>query len=490
MLSIEKYSEKTQERIWLCALFVFAASLLFIGLGHFPFKDYDEATFAMVAAEMVESGDYIHFTRNGSPWIDKPPLLFWLIGASVRLFGFSEFALRLPSALIGLAAIFLTYALARAMTNNRHIALLSACILLTTSHFVYSAREVRFDLPVAFGILLALYSFFRGWQKPTWYIGVGIGLAVAILFKSFFAVFIPILILIFSFAYSEWKWLRQPSFWLSVCGGLLLAAPWHIAQYRAYGKTFLDTYLGLNGLRRYTDPFLGSANANPIYFFTVAACIIEPWFAIFSLGSLWFIVKRKTFNTWRWYRPLLATFLCVAVIVLLVSFSKSKLFYYFDPMYPFFVIFICLIFMFWRERVSWQANKIYAFIGVMLFLGTINTLWQITEFRPWPVGGEYTVAQDEYEISSIMNRETSSSKLYTLFHPLYDTIRFYTRKRPELLAIQDFTAQTIENDAFFLLIPDHALKSMELNPVLAARMETVFNGGYLKMFKVGAVQNP
>lgn len=489
MLSLKQYPEKIQERIVLVFLFVAAGALLLFGLGHFPFKDYDEATFAMVAAEMVESDDYIHLTRDGKPWIDKPPLLFWLMGASARLFGFNEFSLRLPGAIIGIAMVFLTYALARFLTSNRNVALLSAFILLTTSHFVYSSREVRFDIPVAFAILLAIYSFVRGWQKPTWYIGVGIGLAAAILFKSFFAIFIPILILTFSFAYHEWKWLKQPFFWLSAFGGLLLAAPWHIAQYRAYGKTFLDTYLGLNGLRRYTDPFLGSANASPWYFFTVAARIIEPWFVIFSLGSLWCIFKRKTLQTWRWYRPLVTTFLCIIIIVGLVSFSKSKLFYYFDPIYPFFAIFIALLFILLRERVSQQANKIYAVMVALFLLGIINTLWQITEFRPWPVGGELTVAQDEYEISRILNAQTESSKLYTLFHPLYDTVRLYTRKRTTPLTIQEFTKQTMEPAAFFLLIPNHALKSMELNPLLAARMETVFNGGYLTMFKVRAVQN-
>lgn len=488
MFSLKKYPETTQERLILLFIFFAAAGLFLTRLGHFPFKDYDEATYALVSAEMVESGYYIHFTHDRSPWIDKPPLLFWLIGGSVHILGFNEFALRLPEALIGIASIFLTYAFARSLTNNKTVAFLSACILLTTSQFVYSAREVRFDVPVSCAILFALYSFFRGWQKPLWYAGMGISIAAAILFKSTFVVFIPILILIFSFTYHEWKWLKQPSFWLSIFGGLLLAAPWHIAQYHTYGSAFLQTYLGLNGLRRYTDPFLGGANASPIYFFRIATKLIEPWFAVFSLGLLWVVVQRKKLRTWKWYQPLAATLLSVMVIVGFLSFSKSKLFYYFDPIYPFFAIFIGLLFMLWREKTSWSSKKISITITCLLLLGLANTLWQITEFRSWPVGGEYGVAEDEREVSAILNKQTESAKLYTLFHPLWDTIHFYTRKRAEPIQFDTFTKGTADSSAFFLLIPTADLEVVEMGPALSARLETAFNGKQLTLFKARAIK--
>ena len=472
-------------------LLAVASALLLSGLGRFALKDYDEATYALVSAEMAESGNYLYLTHNGNPWLDKPPLLFWLIGASISVFGFNEFSLRLPGALIGLATVVLTYALARSLTGNRNIALLSAGILLATSQFIYSARELRFDVPVGFGILLAVYSFFRSRQKPLWYIGVGAGLAAAILFKSIFAVFIPLLILIFSFVYHDWRWLRQPLFWLSVGGGLLLVLPWHLLQYRAYGDTFVNTYLGRHGFARYTDPFLGARNASPAYFFVLAGKVVEPWFALFCFGSLWFIFRRqtKTMRESKLYQPILATLLSSVAIIGVLSFSKSKLFYYFDPVYPFLAIFIGLMLVFWREKMTRFSPKTYALIiSLVLLFGLTNTVWQVAEIRGWPRGaGEYALTGEEREVSRILNKQTASSKLYTMLHFYWDTIRFYTRDRAVPIEINAL-GETIDADAFFLLIPTVVLKSIEIHPLIRELLETVFDGEHLTLFMVRALE--
>ncbi len=461
--------------------------ILFLsGLGRFTFKDYDEAFYAKVSDEMIASQNYMYFTHYGDPWLDKPPLLFWLIGMSVQVFGFTEFALRLPGALMGLGTVLLVYAFAHALTGNRRIALLSASILLTTSQFVYSAREVRFDVPVSFAILIATYAFFRGWQKPMWYVGTGIAIASAILFKSVFVVCIPILFFIFSFVYREWRWVRQPLFWISSIVGLLLALPWHIAQYRRYGDVFFSTYLGRHGFDRYVDAFLGARNESPLYFLALAGKLLEPWFVLFVVGCFWILAQRKQVRRALLFQPLCATLASVAVIVGLLSFSKSKLFYYFDPIYPFFALFLGLCIFIWYERVKPKLHT--AFLGVLAFLfvlGLVNTIWQIFEIREWPRGKEYAIAEDEREISDVLNRQTISRKLYTIIHFSWNTIGFYTRIRAEPIEIAELK-NTLDEEAFFLLIPTDILGSIELSSSILDRAEIIFEGEALTLFSVRA----
>jgi 4-amino-4-deoxy-L-arabinose transferase-like glycosyltransferase len=79
--------------LWLCVL----AAL--IDLRAFGLTDLDEGFYASVAWEMRHSGDWRTPTFLGEPWFEKPPLLYWLMVGSMRVFGENEFALRLPSAL-------------------------------------------------------------------------------------------------------------------------------------------------------------------------------------------------------------------------------------------------------------------------------------------------------------------------------------------------------------------------------------------------------
>ena len=81
------------------------ACLFLWNLGGANLWDVDEGRNARAAYEMYESGNYIVPTFNGQLRADKPALLYWLQAIAYHLFGVSEFAARLPSALAALATV-------------------------------------------------------------------------------------------------------------------------------------------------------------------------------------------------------------------------------------------------------------------------------------------------------------------------------------------------------------------------------------------------
>ncbi|MCS6918711.1 MAG: glycosyltransferase family 39 protein, partial [Fimbriimonadales bacterium] len=87
--------------LWICVL----AAL--IDLRAFGLTDLDEGFYASVAWEMRQSGDWRTPTFLNQPWFEKPPLLYWLMTLSMRVFGENEFAVRLPSALFHTLTILL-----------------------------------------------------------------------------------------------------------------------------------------------------------------------------------------------------------------------------------------------------------------------------------------------------------------------------------------------------------------------------------------------
>src|SRR5437899_12313401 len=88
------------------------ALLFFLGLGTLGLTDRDEGSNAEAAREMVESGDWLTPTLNGTPRFAKPILIYWLIACSYLVFGESEFTARLPSALFGTLLVLMQSACA------------------------------------------------------------------------------------------------------------------------------------------------------------------------------------------------------------------------------------------------------------------------------------------------------------------------------------------------------------------------------------------
>jgi 4-amino-4-deoxy-L-arabinose transferase-like glycosyltransferase len=149
--------------------FLAAALLLqaFLGNASTALWDQDEAAYAGFAREMLRSGDWVvpHFL--GADLHRKPPLLFWCIAASFKLFGDSELAARLPTTLAVLATMLCTGLLARAIIGKR--AAFFAALVLATSLAVPSLGKVAVtdSLVLLFDTLLAL-ALWRFMETPGW----------------------------------------------------------------------------------------------------------------------------------------------------------------------------------------------------------------------------------------------------------------------------------------------------------------------------------
>src|SRR5262249_24558469 len=95
--------------LWAVLIVATLSVCYFSHLGAVGFVGPDEPRYAWIARDIAESGDWITPRLYGKPWFEKPPLYYWSAGLSFRVFGVSEVAGRLPSAL---AALFGTLALA------------------------------------------------------------------------------------------------------------------------------------------------------------------------------------------------------------------------------------------------------------------------------------------------------------------------------------------------------------------------------------------
>src|SRR5215475_5761621 len=89
---------------WAALIVVTLAVCYFSNLGAIGFVGPDEPRYAWIARDMAESGDWVTPRLYGKPWFEKPVLYYWGAALSFKLFGVSETAARLPSAICALLA--------------------------------------------------------------------------------------------------------------------------------------------------------------------------------------------------------------------------------------------------------------------------------------------------------------------------------------------------------------------------------------------------
>lgn len=127
----------------------------------------DEGLYAAIARRIVERNEWFPLEYQGQPYVNKPPLYFWLMALSMHAWGPTEFAVRFPSATFGLLTVALVYVCGRILADHR-LGLLSAAIATTTLSTVWHAHEARFDIPLAFWINLAFFGLYLAFREEPW----------------------------------------------------------------------------------------------------------------------------------------------------------------------------------------------------------------------------------------------------------------------------------------------------------------------------------
>jgi 4-amino-4-deoxy-L-arabinose transferase-like glycosyltransferase len=134
--------------------------LLGVGIGLRDPWPADEPRFALIARDMVRSGEWLFPHVGGDLYADKPPLFFWLIAALYQLTGSLRMAFLLPSLLATLGSVALVYDLSRRLWN-RETGFAAGWLLLITFQFVWQGRLAQIDAVLCFWTTLSLYGLLR-----------------------------------------------------------------------------------------------------------------------------------------------------------------------------------------------------------------------------------------------------------------------------------------------------------------------------------------
>ena len=145
----------TSRWLWLLAVIVLFSGIL--QRGPWP---ADEPRFALVAQQMVLSGDYWFPHRGIEIYPDKPPVLMWLQAGIYQLTSNWDAAFLLPSLLAGLGTLLLVFDLSSRLFGAR-AARISTLALLLTVHFSYQFKKAQIDPLLVFFVTMSVYALVR-----------------------------------------------------------------------------------------------------------------------------------------------------------------------------------------------------------------------------------------------------------------------------------------------------------------------------------------
>ncbi len=212
---------------------LFAVIYLAVQIGSLftpPLMDDVDAAHAEAAQHIVDSGNWITCQINGIRYIEKPPLPYWAVAVSYKIFGENTFATHLPNALAMLGLCWFSWLWARRAWGARAGLYAGLGVLTSIGPFLFT----RFIIPESYlslFLLIALYCLITGletgeYNRFYWsYACVGLALLTKGLIAPVFFVgaAIPYLMLT-----GQWRRWRQLRLFTGTLVFLAVAAPWHI----------------------------------------------------------------------------------------------------------------------------------------------------------------------------------------------------------------------------------------------------------------------
>jgi len=191
---------------------------------------------AQISRNMLSSHDWVIAHLDGVPYLEKSPLIYWMIAISLKIFGVHDWAARIPVALAAIVLSWFTYFYARWCFGARAAFYAGLAVSTCIGLFLFTRIQIP-DVMLTLSIAIAFFSFQRAIDEEEthprrWAAILAASLGVGLLLKSLISVVIPIggilayLALTRQF-FSGKIWSRLQIFSGALIA-LAIAAPWHI----------------------------------------------------------------------------------------------------------------------------------------------------------------------------------------------------------------------------------------------------------------------
>lgn len=390
---------------WILAI---ALITLFWGIGDIGLIDETEPLFVEASRQMLVTGDWVTPFFDGETRFDKPPLIYWLMVLCFKVFGVSEWAARVPSALAALGTVVLCFCVLRQhnpslkpettstqpqLHRSNLAAWLGATMLMLNLNTYFWGRTGYADMLLMACMGGSLLAFFMGYAQVDspqiqrrWYGAFYVLTALAVLTKGPIAIVLPAAILGGFTLYlgNLRQVIREMQLLRGILLILVLALPWYILVTLANGEAFIGSFFGYHNLARFSS--VVNQHSGPWYFhFAVILVGFLPWSAYLPVALYQTQPWRRRLWQGRSRSAQLGLYAAIwfAVILLFFTVSVTKYFSYTLPLMPAAAILVSLL---WTDAIVERPNRapqrrdLSRWFNVALMAGLS---WALFSCAPW-----------------------------------------------------------------------------------------------------------
>jgi len=375
----------------------FCGFFFFFGLAFFGLIGADEPRYAQVAREMLARHDWITPTLGGKAWLEKPPLYYWQAMLAYGLFGVSDWAARLPSAVDATLMVVATYLFLQRFRPGFQLD--GALMTASAAGIIGFARAASTDMPLAATFTIALLAWFAWYESESrrflalFYCFLALGMLAKGPVAPLFA---AVIIVIFAAATRDYRLLGRTLWVPGILLFCVLAFPWHIAV-QIKNPEFFRIFVLQHNLARFGTNLYH--HPEPFWYYVPVTLLgLIPWtvFVVASLAErvrVWWTARRQILDS----EPALDVFLVIwlAVPVAFFSLSQSKLPGYIVPALPAGTL---LLAEYGRRRVANRESPssflivLHAITAAAPLVPALMIQYLVLQHRlPWGRGAEISV---------------------------------------------------------------------------------------------------
>jgi 4-amino-4-deoxy-L-arabinose transferase-like glycosyltransferase len=327
------------DRRLLAATVLAATAALALGIARTDLWPPDETRVAEISREMLIEGDWLVPRLNGRPFLEEPPLFYWLQAGAYRVAGGpSAAAARWPAVLAAAVCVAVTAALAQAVGANPWLA---ALVSATAPEIWWMARSATPDTAFAASTALAMLCFFQAWRSGRGWPLAAAAAAAGISFwlKGFLGVGLAGAAAVVFIAVAGRGRLEWPRLAAAAAGIALVAGLWLVALRSGAGSEGVAFFVLANHLGRLAGSAGLGHERSAFYYLVNLGLDLLPWSIALPASGL---------SAWRARRDPGRLFPLVwgGVMVIALSVSATKRAHYLLPAYPALAV---LVAQWWTE---------------------------------------------------------------------------------------------------------------------------------------------
>ncbi|MCY1720534.1 glycosyltransferase family 39 protein [Prolixibacteraceae bacterium Z1-6] len=279
-----------QEKV--IAILIGAFLLLTYIFGLFVPVTSDAGKYAAISRVIYETGDWINISVHYEPYLQKPPLLFWITTPFYFLVGPSEVAFKLPVLLYSVIAIYSVFKFARIFYSKR-VAQLAALMLATSEFYFLFHNDIHTDVLLTANVIFAIWhiaEYFKSYKLQNMLLA-GLGIGLGMISKGPIGVFVPVTATLVHLIFT--KQLKRILNYKIVLGGavcLVVLAVGMVGLVKQFGWEGLEFFFWENNAGRIAGRIKGG-KVDYLFYFHTTLYVFLPWGILFFLAAF-FEVKE------------------------------------------------------------------------------------------------------------------------------------------------------------------------------------------------------